>query len=203
MSKYSYGMDDSTAQWWAYKTTTLRWGDGNTESECLRFGNLLDGMISICNFRGYKYDKESIHLYSKFTINNISSLFGEDEGVEFYSFLMFSSHEIVNFLATNNKLPHKYLLDIVMEYSDTNKYYPFTTFEELIDWKPCLISSDTDQIKTWCLEVIKNNPKPVSDYKSGKLNALNSLKGQVMKISKGKADMTLVENILKEELTKS
>ena len=43
-------------------------------------------------------------------------------------------------------------------------------------------------------------PNPVADYKAGKVAALNSLKGQVMKLSKGKANPALVGEILERKL---
>ena len=41
------------------------------------------------------------------------------------------------------------------------------------------------------------NPAPVADYRAGKLTAINYLKGQVMKASRGKANPSVVEDILK------
>jgi aspartyl-tRNA(Asn)/glutamyl-tRNA(Gln) amidotransferase subunit B len=60
--------------------------------------------------------------------------------------------------------------------------------------------SDTGAIEKLCDEVIAANPKPVEDYKNGKLAALNSLKGQVMKLSKGKANPAVVGEILEKKL---
>ena len=60
--------------------------------------------------------------------------------------------------------------------------------------------SDTGAIEAFCDEVIAANPKSVADYKAGKLAALNSLKGQVMKLSKGKANPNLVGEILEKKL---
>jgi aspartyl-tRNA(Asn)/glutamyl-tRNA(Gln) amidotransferase subunit B len=60
--------------------------------------------------------------------------------------------------------------------------------------------SDTGAIEKFCDEAIAANPNPVADYKAGKLAALNSLKGQVMKLSKGKANPTLVGEILERKL---
>ncbi|MCC6823933.1 MAG: Asp-tRNA(Asn)/Glu-tRNA(Gln) amidotransferase subunit GatB, partial [Verrucomicrobia subdivision 3 bacterium] len=48
--------------------------------------------------------------------------------------------------------------------------------------------SDTGVIEKFCDAVIAANPGPASDFKSGKVAALNFLKGQVMKASKGKAN---------------
>jgi aspartyl-tRNA(Asn)/glutamyl-tRNA(Gln) amidotransferase subunit B len=60
--------------------------------------------------------------------------------------------------------------------------------------------SDTGAIEKFCDEAIAANPNPVSDYKAGKVAALNSLKGQVMKLSKGKANPALVGEILERKL---
>ena len=60
--------------------------------------------------------------------------------------------------------------------------------------------SDTGAIEKFCDEAIAANPNPVADYKAGKLAALNSLKGQVMKLSKGKANPALVGEILGRKL---
>jgi aspartyl-tRNA(Asn)/glutamyl-tRNA(Gln) amidotransferase subunit B len=60
--------------------------------------------------------------------------------------------------------------------------------------------SDTGAIEKFCDEAIAANPNPVADYKAGKLAALNSLKGQVMKLSKGKANPALVGEILELKL---
>jgi aspartyl-tRNA(Asn)/glutamyl-tRNA(Gln) amidotransferase subunit B len=60
--------------------------------------------------------------------------------------------------------------------------------------------SDTGEIEKFCDEAIAANPNPVADYKAGKVAALNSLKGQVMKLSKGKANPALVGEILERKL---
>jgi aspartyl-tRNA(Asn)/glutamyl-tRNA(Gln) amidotransferase subunit B len=60
--------------------------------------------------------------------------------------------------------------------------------------------SDTGAIEKLCDEVIAANPGPVSDYKSGKTAALNFLKGQVMKLSKGKANPAVVGEILERRV---
>ncbi len=60
--------------------------------------------------------------------------------------------------------------------------------------------SDTGTIEKFCDEAIAANPNPVADYKAGKVAALNSLKGQVMKLSKGKANPALVGEILERKL---
>ncbi len=60
--------------------------------------------------------------------------------------------------------------------------------------------SDTGAIEKFCDEAIAVNPGPVADFKAGKVAALNFLKGQVMKLSKGKANPALVGEILERKL---
>jgi aspartyl-tRNA(Asn)/glutamyl-tRNA(Gln) amidotransferase subunit B len=60
--------------------------------------------------------------------------------------------------------------------------------------------SDTAAIGKYCDEVIAAHPGPASDFKAGKDAALNFLKGQVMKLSKGKANPALVGEILEQKL---
>jgi aspartyl-tRNA(Asn)/glutamyl-tRNA(Gln) amidotransferase subunit B len=60
--------------------------------------------------------------------------------------------------------------------------------------------SDTGAIEKFCDEVIAANPGPVADFKSGKVAALNFLKGQVMKLSKGNANPAVAGEILERKL---
>ncbi len=60
--------------------------------------------------------------------------------------------------------------------------------------------SDAGAIETLCDQVIAANPKPVADFKAGNRASLNFLKGQVMKLSKGKANPALVGEILERKL---
>src|SRR5208282_4606109 len=60
--------------------------------------------------------------------------------------------------------------------------------------------SDTGAIEKFCDEAIAASPGPANDFKSGKAAALNFLKGQVVKLSKGKANPALVGEILERKL---
>ena len=62
--------------------------------------------------------------------------------------------------------------------------------------------SDTGAIEGFCDQAIAANPGPAADFKAGKVAALNFLKGQVMKLSKGKANPALVGEILERKLRK-
>jgi aspartyl-tRNA(Asn)/glutamyl-tRNA(Gln) amidotransferase subunit B len=60
--------------------------------------------------------------------------------------------------------------------------------------------SDTGAIEKFCDEAIAANPGPANDFRSGKTAALNFLKGQVMKLSKGKANPAVAGEILERKL---
>ncbi len=63
--------------------------------------------------------------------------------------------------------------------------------------------SDTGAIETLCAEVIAAHPGPAADYRAGKTAALNFLKGQVMKRSRGRANPALVGETLERRLKES
>jgi aspartyl-tRNA(Asn)/glutamyl-tRNA(Gln) amidotransferase subunit B len=60
--------------------------------------------------------------------------------------------------------------------------------------------SDTGAIESFADQAIANSAKSVADYKSGNKAAMNALVGQVMKLSKGKANPKLVSEILARKL---
>jgi aspartyl-tRNA(Asn)/glutamyl-tRNA(Gln) amidotransferase subunit B len=60
--------------------------------------------------------------------------------------------------------------------------------------------SDAGAIEKIVDEVLAKNTKQVEDYRAGKEKAFNSLVGQVMKTTQGKANPTQVNEILKRRL---
>jgi aspartyl-tRNA(Asn)/glutamyl-tRNA(Gln) amidotransferase subunit B len=67
---------------------------------------------------------------------------------------------------------------------------------EIVDRKGLAQVSDAGEIERICHTVIAANPGPAGDYRAGKVAALNFLKGQVMKASKGKANPQLAGETL-------
>ncbi len=70
----------------------------------------------------------------------------------------------------------------------------------IVQKKGLLQVSDTGAIEKFCDEAIAANPKSAEDFRAGKVAALNFLKGQVMKLSKGKANTNLIGEILEKKL---
>ncbi len=60
--------------------------------------------------------------------------------------------------------------------------------------------SNDDTVTLWVDEVINKMPAKVTEYKNGKKALIGLFAGEVKKISKGKADMQLVNKILTEKL---
>ena len=60
--------------------------------------------------------------------------------------------------------------------------------------------SDTQEIESIVDRVIADNPQPVADFKQGKEKAQTFLVGQVMKVTKGRANPALVNKLLRERL---
>lgn len=72
--------------------------------------------------------------------------------------------------------------------------------DEIIERKGLKQISDSGAIEKIVDDVIAANPQQVADYRSGKEKAFNSLVGQVMKASRGKANPAQVNGILKKKL---
>jgi aspartyl-tRNA(Asn)/glutamyl-tRNA(Gln) amidotransferase subunit B len=71
----------------------------------------------------------------------------------------------------------------------------------IVEEKGLKQESDTGAIEVFVDQAIAANPGSVADFKAGKVSALNFLKGQVMKLSKGKANPALAGEILEKKLS--
>jgi aspartyl-tRNA(Asn)/glutamyl-tRNA(Gln) amidotransferase subunit B len=72
--------------------------------------------------------------------------------------------------------------------------------DELIEKRGLRQISDAGEIETLVDAVLAANAKQVEDYRAGKEKAFNSLVGQVMKASRGKANPAQVNEVLKKKL---
>jgi aspartyl-tRNA(Asn)/glutamyl-tRNA(Gln) amidotransferase subunit B len=98
-------------------------------------------------------------------------------------------------LIDGDKISSKIAQQVFTEMFNTGKS-PIAVVQE----KGLAQVSDTGAIEKYCDEAISTNPGPVNDFKSGKAAALNFLKGQVMRLSKGKANPALAGEILERKL---
>ena len=74
------------------------------------------------------------------------------------------------------------------------------TAAAVVDRKGLRQSTDTGQLAGWCDTAIANDPKSADQVRGGNAKAINALKGAVMKLSAGKANPKLVDEILKQRL---
>ena len=72
--------------------------------------------------------------------------------------------------------------------------------EKIVKDKGLVQITDTSAIEGVVAEVIAKNPKAVEEYRAGKKKALGALVGQVMKLTKGKANPQLVNQLLTKNL---
>lgn len=102
--------------------------------------------------------------------------------------------ELVNLIDTG-KISGKQGKDVFVEMFATGK-----TATAIVKEKGIEQLSDVSAIETLCDEVIAANSKPVADFKAGNVASLNFLKGQVIKLSNGKANPQIVGEILQKKL---
>jgi aspartyl-tRNA(Asn)/glutamyl-tRNA(Gln) amidotransferase subunit B len=102
--------------------------------------------------------------------------------------------EFVN-LIDSGKISGKQAKEVFAEMFATGK-----TATAIVKEKGIEQLSDLGAIEKLCDEVIAANPKPVADFRTGNVASLNFLKGQVIKLSKGKANPRIVGEILERKL---
>ena len=72
--------------------------------------------------------------------------------------------------------------------------------EKLVEKLGLAQVSDEGAIRQMVSDVLAQNPQSIADYKAGKDKALGFLVGQVMRISKGKANPQIINKLLKDAL---
>ena len=72
--------------------------------------------------------------------------------------------------------------------------------EAVVGRKGLKQSTDTGALELWVAEAIAANPRAVAEFKAGKEQAINAVKGAVMKASKGKANPKLVDETVRRQL---
>jgi aspartyl-tRNA(Asn)/glutamyl-tRNA(Gln) amidotransferase subunit B len=73
--------------------------------------------------------------------------------------------------------------------------------QDIVDAKGLKQISDPDEIAILVRNVIRDNPRQLSEYSRGKKAIAGWFFGQVMKAAKGKANPRIVRKILSEQLS--
>ncbi len=72
--------------------------------------------------------------------------------------------------------------------------------DSIINEKGLKQITDTSAIESWVDDVILKNPKQVEQYKAGQTKLLGFFVGQVMKLSQGKADPAMINQLIADKL---
>ena len=146
-------------------------------------------------FEGAASEAKNPKAIANFVINNLQgklSLSGT--GVADLKFQPTELRALVE-LIESGRISSKIAQEVFLEMFATG-----ASAEAIVEQKGLSQVSDTGAIESLADEVIAANPGPAGDFRSGKPAALNFLKGQLMKLSKGKANPALAGEILERKL---
>jgi aspartyl-tRNA(Asn)/glutamyl-tRNA(Gln) amidotransferase subunit B len=132
---------------------------------------------------------------ANWVMNNLQAKLTETGGsVADLNFEASAIGELVG-LVEGGQISGKIAQDVFVEMFESGKS-PTTIVEK----KGLSQVSDSGELEAFCNEAIEANPGPAEDFRNGKEAALNFLKGQVMKASRGKANPQMVGELLKKIL---
>jgi aspartyl-tRNA(Asn)/glutamyl-tRNA(Gln) amidotransferase subunit B len=132
---------------------------------------------------------------ANWVINNLRAKLAENG--QSLTDLRFQPEHLVQLveLVDSGKISNKMAQDVFTEMHVTGQ-----APASIVEQKGLAQVSDNEAIEKICDEVIAANPKSVEDFKAGKGAALNFLKGQVMKLSKGRVNPGMAGEILEKKL---
>ncbi|HZR18057.1 MAG TPA: Asp-tRNA(Asn)/Glu-tRNA(Gln) amidotransferase subunit GatB [Verrucomicrobiae bacterium] len=132
---------------------------------------------------------------ANWVINNLRAKLTEASvGLDNLKFAPAGINELVE-LVDSGKISSRIAQDVFSEMFQTGD-----APGKIVERKGLAQVSDSSALEAFCDQAIAANPGPAADFKAGKAAALNFLKGQVMKLSKGKANPALVGEILERKL---
>ena len=132
---------------------------------------------------------------ANWVINNLRAKLAESETeLQQVKFGTGAIPELIS-LVESGKISGRIAQDVFTDMFDTGE-----SPAAIVERKGLVQVSDTGAIEKFADEAIAANPRSVEDYRAGKAAALNFLKGQVMKFSKGKANPNLAGEILERKL---
>jgi aspartyl-tRNA(Asn)/glutamyl-tRNA(Gln) amidotransferase subunit B len=128
-------------------------------------------------------------------INNLRAKLGEQgEKLADVRFAPEAWLELVDAVETG-RISSKMAQDVFAEMFQTGQ-----NPSAIIERRGLVQVSDEQTLSRLCDQALEANPRSVADYQAGKMAALNHLKGQVMRLSQGKANPNLVGSMLQRKL---
>jgi len=182
-----YGLPKDDIDWWANAETVEEDGDKIVFKSYEMLDMLFERSLWIRLFP---------QLTSKIIVQLLSCRF-ETRWSMFEFFSSIDIDDFGNFIREcgQYEYPWKYIQDILHKWFEEK-----LPLKELTGKYPYVVVNNQNELETICDTVIKDNPKSLEDYRKGKTNSINHLKGQVMKLTKGKADIQMVTEILERKL---
>ena len=98
-------------------------------------------------------------------------------------------------MIVSGKISGKIAKDVFEKMQDNDK-----DPHQIVEKEGLIQQSDPKELEKIILEVLSKEQDKVIQYKSGKIKLFGYFVGEIMKISKGKANPQLVNEILKTEL---
>ncbi len=154
-------------------------------------------------------DKETADFFEKVVIDRDPKIVTSWITGEFFSYLKKKDKTISNAEVSPNKLGE--LIDLISDGKISNRQAKeiFEDYiassqsaQDFIKDKGLVQVSDESEIETLINRVLQENSKMVDEYNNGKERLFGFFVGQVMKVSKGKANPNVVNKLLKKKLAK-
>ena len=162
--------------------------DANILTSSKYFSDLFEGATKVCS---------NPKMISNWIMSEITGILNdkefEPEDIPFTSEQLGNLAILVNKGTISSSIAKKVLLEMF------NK--PEAP-EKIIEKNGWIQISDEGAIKEVVMKVLAENQQSVADYKAGKDKALGFLVGQAMKATKGKANPGMLNEMLKNELSK-
>ncbi|MFZ9856374.1 MAG: Asp-tRNA(Asn)/Glu-tRNA(Gln) amidotransferase subunit GatB [Limisphaerales bacterium] len=161
-------------------------GDAQVLTDNLPLGQFFEAAAG-----GYRHPKS----VANWVINNLPAKLAEASiPLEELKFPATALRDLVD-LVESGKISSKIAQEVFAE-----MFASGTSPAAIVEQKGLAQVSDTGAIEALAEQVIAANPGPAADFKAGKVAALNFLKGQVMKLSKGKANPAMAGEVLERLL---
>jgi aspartyl-tRNA(Asn)/glutamyl-tRNA(Gln) amidotransferase subunit B len=161
-------------------------GDAEVLTDNLPLGQFFEAAVA-----GYRHPKA----VANWVINNLPAKLAEASiPLEELKFPATALRDLVD-LVESGKISSKIAQEVFAE-----MFASGTSPAAIVEQKGLAQVSDTGAIEALAAQVIAANPGPAADFKAGKVAALNFLKGQVMKLSKGKANPAMAGEVLERLL---
>ena len=152
-------------------------------------GSFFEGVVSFLGGDGNK-----IKLASNYITSDLAGIMKNKESAEFPDTRYFADLISMAYSGDISSRGAKDILAIMCDSGGDPK--------TIADDKGLLQKNNEDELKGIVLDVMGNNEKAVSEYKSGKESSLQYLIGQGMKATKGSANPQILRKLFLEELGK-